>query len=121
MSSDRRQALGVWGERVAEGYLLARGARLIARRFRCRGGELDLVLDLHGELLFVEVKARRALGYGTPAAAVTPTKQRRMARAAQLFLARHGWLERRCRFDIVEVIGRGQNPEIRHIPDAFRI
>jgi putative endonuclease len=95
---------------------------VLARRHRRRIGEIDLVAQ-DGELLvFIEVKTRRGTGYGAPAEAVTPLKRRRMARVAQEFLWRRGWLARPCRFDVVEVYASGTKVErIRHIVDAFRL
>ena len=118
--SQARQQLGKRGEALAESFLVGRGYELLERRFRCRSGEIDLILDQRGTLVFVEVKARAGLGYGAPAAAVTPRKRRLICRAALWFLARKGWLERPCRFDVIEVLDRQGETEIHHIPDAFR-
>jgi putative endonuclease len=95
---------------------------ILDRRYRRRFGEIDLIAR-HGDLLvFVEVKARSGRGYGGPAAAVTRRKQRRMARVALGYLQERGWLERRCRFDVVEVLlSPGGDLRARHIPDAFRL
>jgi len=117
---DPRQALGRRGERFAERYLERAGLRIIARRFRLRCGEIDLIA-LDGEcVVFVEVKTRRSGAYGLPGESVTPSKQRKISRVALAFLGGRGWLERACRFDVVEIVIRGKTPEIGHIPDAFR-
>jgi len=118
---DPRQALALFGEREAERRLEARGMGLLARRFRTREGEIDLVFEDADAVVFVEVKTRTGLTGGRPAEAVTPRKQRRLARTAEAFLQRRGWLERRVRFDVVEVLAvPGRAPRIRHIRDAFR-
>lgn len=117
---DPRQALGRRGEAAAEALLDRAGMRILARRFRCRSGEIDLVAADGESVVFVEVKARAGEGYGSPAASVTPAKQRRIARVALVFLQRRGWLSRRCRFDVVEVRTGGREPRVRHIRDAFR-
>ena len=70
--------------------------------------------------MFVEVKTRSGTGFGFPADAVTPEKRRRMIRVASIFLARSGYEERPCRFDVVEVVPAGSSWRVRHIPDAFR-
>jgi putative endonuclease len=95
---------------------------IVERRFRCRFGEVDLVAFHADAVVFVEVKARRATGYGLPAEAVTPTKQRRLARVALFWLARHRATERPVRFDVVEVVGDPDQGgfRTRHIRDAFR-
>lgn len=119
---DPRQLLGERGEAAAERSLREAGFRIIERRCRFRIGEIDLVA-LDGEtLVFVEVKARNGTGYGTPAAAVTPAKQRRIARVALVLLSRRSWQERACRFDVVEVFATGgQVRRVHHIRDAFRL
>jgi putative endonuclease len=70
--------------------------------------------------VFVEVKTRTHDGFGRPAEAVTATKRGRIARVAALFLARSGWGDRPCRFDVIEVVPVGAHLRVRHIPDAFR-
>ena len=120
-ATDPRQKLGEEGEARAEAFLRAAGLRIVDRRFRCRGGEIDLVAFDGEVVVFVEVKARTGVGYGMPTEAVVPLKQRRIARTALAWLARHDALERRCRFDVVEVVAEPGVPErIRHVPDAFR-
>lgn len=117
---DPRPRLGLEGEAAAERWLRRAGWRVVARRFRTRSGEIDLVA-IDGEVVvFVEVKTRLADGYGRPAEAVTRLKQARIVRVAKVFLARSGWLERRCRFDVVEVGPGARGLAVRHIEDAFR-
>jgi putative endonuclease len=117
---DPRRALGDAGEAAAERWLRDAGFEIVARGFRARCGEIDVVA-LDGSIVaFVEVKTRRHSAFGHPAEAVTATKRRRIARVASLFLARSGWLERSCRFDVVEVVPVGAGFRVRHIPDAFR-
>jgi putative endonuclease len=118
---DPRQALGRSGERAAEALLGRAGLRVVARRFRLRCGEIDLVAERGDLTVFVEVKTRSGQRYGRPAEAVTPAKQRRLARAALVFLARSGRLARRTRFDVVEVrVEADGTIRPRHIVDAFR-
>ena len=119
---DARQALALLGEAEAARALTRAGMTLLERRFRRRFGELDLIA-LDGELVvFVEVKTRRSGATGRPADSVTPRKRHRMAKLALAYLSRRGWLERRCRFDVVEVIAGGvAKARVHHIVDAFRI
>jgi putative endonuclease len=118
--ADPRQLLGRCGERAAAQALRRAGLRIVAERARAGGVELDLVAE-DGELLvFVEVKARRGTGYGTPAESVTAGKRRRLVRGALAWLARRGALDRPCRFDVVEVTATAQGLHVRHIEDAFR-
>jgi len=120
-STDRRQQLGREGEAVAEAHLVGQGWQILARRFRLRFGELDLIAQRGRMVLIVEVKTRSGERYGRPSEAVTPSKQRRMARLALAFLQRSRRLEYRVRFDVIEVRLRdGEPPELNQIEDAFR-
>jgi putative endonuclease len=110
-----RQRLGARGEQLAADWYVARGYRLVARNWRCREGELDLVVARDGELVFCEVKTRSSDRFGTPAEAVTPAKQRRLRVLAALFLAavegaegagvRSAGAGRGIRFDVAAVTG----------------
>lgn len=122
MLRNPKQRLGAAGESLAERALGRAGLRVLERRFRTREGEVDIVA-LDGEVVvFVEVKTRSGEPIAPPAESVTAGKRRKLARAALAWLARRGWLERRCRFDVVEVISRGPNrAEVRHLRDAFRL
>ena len=113
--------LGDEGERAALSALLDRGLRLVGRRVRTRLGEIDLVLLDGPVVVFAEVKTRSGPGFGRPAEAVTAAKRRRLERLAAAFLARQGWGERRCRFDVVEVEPEAGTLVARHIEDAFRV
>lgn len=95
--------VGREGEAAAAAYLSAQGYQIRARNVRYRQGEIDLVAEEGGYLVFIEVKTRTGSGYGTPAEAVTPQKQRQLFRLAQLYLAVTGQGERPCRFDVVGV------------------
>jgi putative endonuclease len=82
--------------------LEAHGYRILAQRYRCRGGEIDLIAHDTGRLLFVEVRARRNRRFGGAAASVTRTKQCKLWRCAALFRSRHPqWQHLPCRFDVI--------------------
>ena len=85
--SGHRQRLGARGEQLAADWYTAQGYQVVARNWRCREGELDLVVARDGELVFCEVKTRSSDRFGTPAEAVTPAKQRRLRVLAARFLA----------------------------------
>ena len=119
---DPRHRFGLRGEAVAEATLRRAGFEILARRFRTRAGEIDIVAREGATLVFVEVKTRRSTEHGSPAEAVTPPKRARLARAAQAYLHLRGLYDPVCRFDIVEVVERsGRTPEVRHLRDAFRL
>jgi putative endonuclease len=86
---------------------VARGYRIVARNWRCREGEIDLVVwSRRGDLVFCEVKTRSSARFGVPAEAVTPVKQRRLRVLAARFLAAHGSEvagRRSLRFDVAAV------------------
>lgn len=102
-----RQALGARGEQLAARRYEAAGYEVVARNWRCSGGELDLVLRGPDVLVFAEVKARSSDRFGPPAAAVTPAKQQRIRRLAQRFCAETDQRARVLRFDVVSVL-RGE-------------
>ncbi len=110
--------LGDRGERAAARFLRRRGLRVLARGYRTKLGEIDLIARDGDTLVFVEVKARRQ---GVPAEAVTPEKQRRITLAALHFLRKYDLLEVRSRFDVVAIVWPDQRgkPEIEHFPSAF--
>jgi putative endonuclease len=115
-----RQEIGKLGEDLAVRELERRGYAILARRYRTRFGEIDIVADDHGAVVFVEVKARRTGRYGRAAEAIPGWKQRRIAAMALDYLAWAGRLHDACRFDVVAIDGMGTSQvDIRIIPDAF--
>ncbi len=94
---------------------------LVTRNYRCPYGELDRVMRHGDTLVFVEVKTRRSLTYGSPAAAVTAFKRRQISRAAACFLQEHALDDIACRFDVVEALAQDGPPRIRHLPAAFEV
>ncbi|MDS4026848.1 MAG: YraN family protein [Candidatus Contendobacter sp.] len=115
-----RVAQGTAAEDWALQYLEARGLALVTRNFRCRSGELDLIMRDGEQLVFVEVRSRRHARYGTPAESVTRTKQQRLLRAAALYLQRQR-LDLPCRFDVVAILEPGGEPQVEWIRDAFQL
>lgn len=97
-----KQRLGRQGEDQALAHLQRNGLALVERNFRCKGGEIDLVMEQRGGLVFVEVRQRTGAGFGGALASVTPAKQRRLVLAAQLYLQRLATLPP-CRFDLVTI------------------
>jgi putative endonuclease len=111
-----RAELGRRGEALACARLTAAGLRIVARNWRCRLGELDVVAEAPGLLVFCEVKTRRGAGYGTPAAAVDAAKQAQLRRLAGAYLHATPHAPCRVRFDVVTVVWprRGQ-PRVEHL------
>ena len=102
-----RQDLGRFGEETAVRELERLGYAVLARRYRTRHGEIDIVARDGETTVFVEVKARVTAEFGAAAEAVTPWKQRRVARMAEDYVARNGLEGRPCRFDVVAIDGAG--------------
>ena len=101
-------------EAPAPGRLRAQGSKLPrARR------EIDLIAEENGVLCFIEVKGRRGTGFGTPAEAVTLEKQRRIARAAEEYLAARRLGSPPCRFDVVAILESEGGTEVTILRDAF--
>src|SRR5215203_1370889 len=98
-----RQDLGETGENLACRELERRGYAILARRYRLRGGEIDIIARDGETTVFVEVKARDSLEYGSGGEAVTWQKRRRLAHVALDYLARERLTERPCRFDVVSI------------------
>jgi putative endonuclease len=106
---------GRWGEDVAAAWYQRRGYVVVARNWRCRAGEIDLVVR-RGRLVVVsEVKARRTDAFGPAASAVGPVKQQRLRRLAAEWLASSGVHGVEVRFDVVAITGN----EIEVVTDAF--
>lgn len=108
-----RQMQGNAGEDDALAHLQLHGLRLVERNFRCKGGEIDLIMRDGAALVFVEVRRRAGRGYGGAAASITPAKQKRMIHAAQFYLLRVKPLPP-CRFDVVAIDGK-QLSWLKHV------
>ena len=119
--SGARIALGKSGEDLACRELERRGYAIVARRFRVRSGELDIVARDGGVLVFVEVKTRAGRQFGSAAEAVTAAKQRRIALLAHEYLLRHRMSDCPCRFDVVSVHVDAGTPAVEIIRNAFDV
>jgi putative endonuclease len=107
-----RRAVGIEGEAVARRFLEGLGFRIVEENFSCPLGEIDLIAEEGGILVFVEVKTRRSARFGTPAEAVHARKQRQILRVAEAYM-RERRLRGPCRVDVVAVELQGQGTEAR--------
>lgn len=111
-----KRSLGAFGEAWAVGRLSQRGYTIVDRNVRYRQGEIDIVAREGGELVFVEVKTRRTLAFGSPQESITHTRYQRLATAIQLYLAEKNLDPPAYRVDVVAVYvdpsGRVANHEI---------
>lgn len=111
-----RSRLGALGETVAAAHLEAQGLKVVDCNFRTRYGEVDIIAEDAGTLVFVEVKTRRSLAFGTPEEAVTPRKRARLAKVASAYLQLHGLEQRNWRIDVVGVALQRTGPAtINHV------
>jgi putative endonuclease len=105
---------------MAERYLIAGGMRCITRNYRCKAGEIDLIMADGEVLVFVEIRSRSDSQFGSPIETVTATKQRRIIRAARHYLQSHfRTAEPPCRFDVIGVHGIAAAAPIDWVKDAF--
>ena len=117
----RRLDLGARGEQLAVDWYTSRGFTVLGRNWRCREGELDLVVARDRAVVFCEVKTRRGIGFGAPVEAVTAAKQQRIRGLALQWLGAHP--DRRARdlrFDVASVLAtRGAAPVIEVLEGVF--
>ncbi len=117
---DQRRTVGDEGEGRAEAYLRDRGFRILGRKVRSPLGELDLVADDRGVLVFVEVKRRRTGAYGGAIEAVDARKRAKLIQLAAHYLAQHRIRNRACRFDVLLIQDNDTTAEaMQHIVNAF--
>lgn len=122
MDDRERKAIGLLGEELALAHLMAHGLRLVTRNYRCKLGELDLVM-LDGEtLVLVEVRCRATNEYGGAAASITWQKQRKLVKAAEHLLMKNPALRNhRARFDVIAITTDSAAPQIEWIKSAFTL
>jgi putative endonuclease len=121
LMTDHCQKLGKLGESLAVEELERRGYAILARRYRTRVGEIDIVAEDGETLVFVEVKARATTEFGSAVEAVTRRKQLKLIAMASDYLARSEISSRPCRFDVVAIDRAESNPEITVYPHAFEV
>lgn len=112
---------GKRGEDLAVSYLAGAGYRIIERNYRCLFGEMDIVAEEGGTLVFVEVKSRRSDAYGDPLLAVGQKKQQQVSKTALHYLAEHQLRHRPARFDVVSVKLLPEGHRIELIRNAFEL
>ncbi|MGL5270285.1 MAG: YraN family protein [Selenomonadaceae bacterium] len=115
------KVLGDAGEMLAAEYLQKKGCRILKKKFRAAGGEIDLIVCDGDTLAFVEVKSRRSTFFGSAAAAVNQHKQQKIARTAEAYLQQQR-SDRCCRFDVVEVYCKASDSiRINWLKNAFEM
>ncbi len=121
MRPDNTTDLGRRAEDRALSFLTGEGLDLIERNYRCKAGEIDLVMQQQSTLVLVEVRSRSRSDFGSAAETVGRRKQRRFIRAARhLLLARPDLARLYARFDVIAIDGDAPNDRLQWIKDAFR-
>ena len=119
----RNNVVGAWGEAMAAAYLQKKRYKLLATGYRCRYGEIDLIVADRKYLVFVEVKLRKSAEFARAMEHVDQFKQQRLRTTAELYLAENP-TNLQPRFDVVEIYApegtQTQNPKISHLEDAFQ-
>lgn len=118
---NNRKNVGWMGEETACRVLQQRGYRIIARNFRCRFGEIDIIAFHQGMLVFIEVRARTSLIAGFPEESINYYKRRRIRKVAEYYLMIHNKPDAPYRFDVVAILftNEGQVQKIDIFPYAF--
>lgn len=114
-----RRELGQRSERTAEDFLQRQRYAILARNYRCRLGEIDLIAQERDILVFVEVRSHTSERFGDSLESITLRKQRQIAKAALDYVMRHRIENRPFRFDVIGILWDGDTPRISHVKNAF--
>lgn len=110
--------IGEQAEALAAAFLTKKGFKLLAQNYRCKVGEIDLVMQDKDTVVFIEVRSRSHPDFGSAAESVTPQKQHKLIKSALHYLQKQGWFDKvPCRFDIIG-IAQGK---IEWLKDAFAV
>lgn len=114
--------LGRWGEGIAAEYLRKKHYTLVAANYRCRFGEIDLIVENRHFLVFVEVKLRKSAAFAEAMEFVDHRKQERLKETAAMYLSQNE-IQKQPRFDVIEIYApegtQTRKPTVRHWEDAF--
>lgn len=102
--SPHRSNVGAVGENIAVSYLLTKQYKILERNFKARYGEIDIIARDGPTIVFVEVKTRSTLGFGTPESSVTPRKLREVIQTGEYYLHLHPGVTRNTRIDVVAIM-----------------
>jgi putative endonuclease len=114
-----RKTTGNHAEQLACGFLQRKGLQLLARNYRCRRGEIDIIMRDGDSLVFVEVRYRQRTAFGTAAETVSTIKQARIIHCANCYLTQHRAWNEPARFDVVCIEGGPQQRRIEWLQNAF--
>jgi putative endonuclease len=119
--NNRRQQVGRWGEQVAARFLEEKGYTILARNWWTPHGEIDLIAEKGGQVIFIEVKTRTGLGFGLPEESVTQAKQAHLLAAVAHYWQERAEAEKDWQVDVVAVVGspNGGEIEVKHFENAI--
>ena len=116
---NQKQQFGEKGEALAAKYLKKYGYKIIAQNYRTPLGEIDIIAKDKNTIVFVEVKSRRSIRFGSPKWAVTAKKQRKISMVALHYLKTTRQTADKARFDVVSIISNRDDPQIEIVKNAF--
>lgn len=119
LKKDSTRKVGAKAEELACRILAEKGYRILKQNFQIRGGEIDIIAEHKGILVFVEVKARYSHDFGLPIESITQSKVRFLKRSAQFYIHQNHLYEKQARFDVVTIDYVLGNPKIELIENAF--
>jgi putative endonuclease len=119
--SKERFYLGKNGEALAEEFLKNTGYSILARNYRTKLGEIDIIAREEETICFIEVKTRTGERFGLPEEALTHHKQQRISRASLVFLNENKLFDQKARFDVVSIMQSGDTAKINLIRNAFEL
>jgi putative endonuclease len=119
MKNRYRQRIGKQGEENAVHYLKRMGYRILERNYRSGRGEIDIIAEDGGVLVFIEVKKKIHEGFGSPESWVDRKKQAQIGKVAAGYLIEKDREDDPCRFDVIAITQKKDSNEIHHIEDAF--
>ena len=118
---NQRQKFGEKGESIAARYLKKAGYKILEKNYRSQLGEIDIIAKDGETIVFVEVKSRRSVQFGSPKWAVTPQKQRKISMVALQYLKAKAKNNAKARFDVVTIIATKEKQTIELIKNAFEL
>jgi putative endonuclease len=116
----KRRETGILGEKLARDFLKKRGYRIWEANYRCSEGEIDLIAQHKGSLVFIEMRTKRSLEFGSPEESITPTKRERLRAVASHYQQTHSNLPQLWRIDVIaiELDRKGKPSRIELIENA---
>lgn len=110
-----RRKFGIIGEKIAQGYLKNKGYTIVKTNYYTQRGEIDIIAKKDKNIVFVEVKTRNNLEYGSPAMSVNGIKKKNLKSAANIYIYQNKLYKYSVRFDVIEIIIKTGKCKINHI------